>query len=245
MWDLRPRDSTATGRGVFNFWTTVPTTTVPTTAAPTTAAPTTAAPTTAAPSDDIGCVPHMEEEGFECFKQVVAGSSCYLEYGSGASTIYASTIAKTKVIISVESDPDWVAKVRKGLSGSESTVLLDHCDVGEVGPWGTPTSKSKAEEFWKYPTSPWRVASSNGHVPDVVLIDGRFRVACFLFSLISAKPGTTLLFDDYFDRPHYSVVEEFCEVAERRGRMAVFRVTPGFSVPDLCARFAAYSPDWA
>src|ERR1700733_7703615 len=109
MWDLRPRDSAATGRGVFNFWTTVPTPAVPTTAVP----------STAAPSDDIGCVPHMEEEGLECFKQVVAGSSCYLEYGSGASTIYASTIAKTKVIISVESDPDWVAKVRKGLSGSE------------------------------------------------------------------------------------------------------------------------------
>jgi hypothetical protein len=232
MWSLRPRDSALSERGVFRFWN----------AEPVVAEPVVAEPVV---SDDIGPQPHMEDEGFECFKEVVARSNCYLEYGSGGSTVYASTVAKTKVIISVESDPTWVDKIRKSLSGSESNLVLDHCDVGEVGAWGTPTSKAKAEQFWKYPTTPWRAAAMHGHVPDLVLIDGRFRVACFLYSLLSAKPGTTLLFDDYFDRPNYSVVEEFCEFVDRRGRMAVFRATPGFSVPDLCARFTEYSRDWA
>ena len=69
--------------------------------------------------------------------------------------------------------------------------------------------------------SPWR----HGPVkPDLVLIDGRFRVACFLHSLLAADAGTPLLFDDYTNRPHYHLVEEFCPIAQSEGRQALFRV---------------------
>jgi hypothetical protein len=46
--------------------------------------------------------------------------------------------------------------------------------------------------------SPWRRGAVK---PDLVLIDGRFRLACFLHPLLAAAPGTPILFDDYTNRP--------------------------------------------
>ena len=55
-----------------------------------------------------------------------------------------------------------------------------------------------------------------------MLVDGRFRVACVLESLLSLSPlsETKILLDDYVDRPEYAVVEEYADV-ELVGRMAV------------------------
>ena len=63
---------------------------------------------------------------------------------------------------------------------------------------------------------------SEGFSPDVVLIDGRFRVACFLYALIHTKPGTVIIFDDYADRPEYHVVEEVISPVEVDQRQAKF-----------------------
>ena len=196
-------------------------------------------------SEIVSSRPVMDDGGFECFKERLAGSTCYLEYGCGGSTVYACNEAKLATVISVESDRDWAKNVRDSLSGSQSTLRLEWCDIGEVGDWGTPKNRNKLDNFWKYMATPWIIAKTNSWVPDTVLIDGRFRVACFLYSLISARLGTTILFDDYFDRPHYFVVEEFCRISARRGRMGVFSVSHQYSTTDIAARIAQYSVIWA
>jgi len=60
--------------------------------------------------------------------------------------------------------------------------------------------------------------------PDLVVIDGRFRVACFLHSLLAAEAGTPILFDDYTNHPRYHLVEEFCPIEQSEGRQALFSV---------------------
>jgi hypothetical protein len=44
---------------------------------------------------------------------------------------------------------------------------------------------------------------------DLYLIDGRFRVACFMETLMRCKPDAVLLMHDYAPRPEYHVVEQF------------------------------------
>ena len=66
--------------------------------------------------------------------------------------------------------------------------------------------------------------------PDVILIDGRFRVASFLFSLMNAKEDSVIIFDDYMNRPHYHVVEEILEVYEYFGRQVIFKVPKVFNI---------------
>ena len=196
-------------------------------------------------TEPIESSPHMDEEGLACFKAALETSRCYLEYGCGGSTVHACVVAKIPVVISVETDKNWLERVRSSVSQSASSLLIEHCDIGRVADWGRPVSLDRIGDFWRYMISPWAIATRYGHAPDTILIDGRFRVAAFLYSLLSAPHGATILFDDYFDRPHYFVVEEFCKPGQRHGRMAVFTVTRDFSMQDIAARIAQYTVDFS
>ncbi len=185
--------------------------------------------------------PHMDPEGLAAFKEALIPSRCYLEYGSGGSTLYAAHVAKVPTIISVESDVQWKLKVEAAIGDSKSRVHIDHWDIGETGEWGNPKNAARIGNYWGYMAQPWHTAKAQNLVPDTILIDGRFRVASFLFSLLSARVGTTLLFDDYLDRPAYFVVEGFCPLDRKRGRMGIFVVTKNFAIPAICETIARYS----
>ena len=62
--------------------------------------------------------------------------------------------------------------------------------------------------------------------PDMVLIDGRFRVCCFLTSIKYGNTGTKIVFDDYYSdrRNIYHIVEEFITPNLRHGRQAIFEI---------------------
>jgi hypothetical protein len=182
--------------------------------------------------DELGCV---------YFAKALNGATCLLEYGCGGSTVYACEVARVPTVISVDSDAAWVDEVKTSLKDAETNLLISHCNIGTIASWGYPKSNDGFENFWRYMVQPWDVAKDHGHRPDVILVDGRFRVACFLFSLLAGAPGATILFDDYFDRPEYFVVEEFCELVERHGRLGVFRITHGYSAVELTKRIAQYS----
>jgi len=196
-------------------------------------------------SSEIGFQPSMDEGGLKFFTNAIMSSNCYLEYGCGGSTAYAANIAKVKTIIAVDTSNVWVAKVNQSLSGTQSKLHLKHCDLGEVGDWGTPVNTDRSADFWKYMVTPWQVAEQLKAIPDTVLIDGRFRVASFLFSLLSARVGTLLMFDDYLNREHYFIVEKFCKLHGKHGRMGVFYVDHNYSVPDLVSTIAEYSTNWS
>ena len=53
------------------------------------------------------------------------------------------------------------------------------------------------------------------------------------------------MFDDYLNREHYFVVEKFCKLQEKHGRMGVFYVDHNYSVPDLVSTIAEYSTNWS
>lgn len=192
-------------------------------------------------NDDSAPAPHMDEQGLACFKDIIGRSRCFLEYGSGASTIHAHNVARVRFTISVETDRQWASKVADSLDKNGSTALITHCDVGPVGEWGMPVSREGMDRYWRYMTAPWDIARQRGWIPDIILIDGRFRVASFLFSLISARVGTTILFDDYLNRPAYGLVEEFCRLESRHGRMGLFIARHDYSTVEITRRIAQYS----
>ena len=186
----------------------------------------------------------MDDLGLSFFKNSFTNRHCFVEYGCGGSTSYAVNVANIKNIISVDSSKEWVDKVIESLSNSETRLIIKHCDIGPIGEWGTPQSRDFSQNFWRYAILPWVVAKECNLVPDLVLVDGRFRVACFLYSLLCSRIGTLIMFDDYFDRPQYFIVERFCQLSERHGRMAVFCVEHKYSVPDMVAAIAEYSTIW-
>ena len=72
---------------------------------------------------------------------------------------------------------------------------------------GGPIDYSRREAFSHY----LEVGFDGGFDPDFVLIDGRFRVAAFLTTLLRTRPGVKIVFDDYPKRRKNHVVEEFVQ----------------------------------
>ena len=189
-------------------------------------------------------VPHMDAEGLKLFKEAISKSSVYLEYGVGGSTVYASSIG-VPIVISVDSCLEWCQMVEKDKPQESKTYLcLNYCDIGEVVEWGKPKNINKIADFHNYMVMPWISSRQMKVTPDLILVDGRFRVASFLYSLINARVGTRILFDDYANRSYYHVVEQFCELTELRGRMGHFVVEKKFSVADITAAISEYSIIW-
>lgn len=155
------------------------------------------------------------------FKEILRNTDTYFEYGCGKSTefVYKYTNAS---IYAVDTSRDWVNKLQGiAITSASRRVNLNWVDVGKVADWGYPISFERRENFRVYAELMWRDKIS----PDLVLIDGRFRVFCFLTSIKFAPTGTKILFDDYTNRPFYHVVEEFCERIDTCGRQALFEVS--------------------
>ncbi len=150
------------------------------------------------------------------FRAAVADARIYGEYGLGASTLWIDQNTDAQ-IIGVETSASWLEQVTARLTRPDHDIR--HINVGPVAKWGLPRSYRKRRNFIHYVEGIWKNAS-----PEVVLIDGRFRVACFLTCLLRARPGCVVVFDDYVDRKTYHVVEEVLTPEAVNTRQAVFIV---------------------
>lgn len=162
------------------------------------------------------------------FCELALKAESYLEYGIGASTIWMAENTKAQ-IKGVDSSSEWIEHVAASTPGRPCE--LKWIDLGKLDLWGYPKDFSHRENFTQYPTVPW----TDDAQYDLVLIDGRFRVGCFLTTLAHAVPGTNIIFDDYVDRPMYHIVEEFLPPATRSKRQAHFVVPEKVDVDALVA----------
>ncbi len=148
-----------------------------------------------------------------------------LEYGSGGSTVVAAELPG-KVIYSVESDAIWLANMQAWFTQNPplARVILHHGDIGATKAWGQPKDAGAFRKWPGYPLSVWDLPGFLH--PDLVLIDGRFRAACFLTCLFRSAKPMTVLWDDYIDRPFYHRVEDLVKPVAMIGRMARFETSP-------------------
>jgi len=189
----------------------------------------------------VPTLPYMDKEGLEIFNKMILQSKAYLEYGSGGSTLTASACQNLDIIISVESDKAWADKIISAVSQSQKKIAIDYVDIGPVGNWGKPLSTEKIYNYFSYTTKPWERSEQYGIEPDLVLIDGRFRVSTILFSLLKTQLGTVILFDDYTNRHYYHVIEEFIKPSKNYGRMALFEIKKKNISDKLIEKIMRYS----
>lgn len=156
-------------------------------------------------------------------RDTYASAKVILEYGSGGSTVLASEMPG-KTVFSVESDRRWTRMMQAYFdkAGTASPVHLRHVSIGKTGKWGRPVDHAGFRHYHEYPLAIWDAPEFTA--PDCVLIDGRFREACFYAVMMRCTKKTVVLFDDYGDRPRYHAVERFAKPVEMRGRMAKFEL---------------------
>jgi len=146
----------------------------------------------------------------------------YYEFGSGGSTYVACQEKNVSHICSQESDTFFYNKLKKmpvimNAMNNKLTYVLT--EVGCNNNWGYPKEGTPKEKYLPY----FRSIRDYTGIPDLVLIDGRFRVACALNTWFIIDEHTIVLFDDFSDRSYYHIVLKYFHVINIVGRMAVFK----------------------
>lgn len=154
----------------------------------------------------------------QAFIALARQAKVYGEYGCGASTRWVATQTRSQ-IYAVDTAEMWVQSVLENV-GSRDSLSLHWVNLGPLADWGRPIGFTKSANFKEYTDWMWPQTQK----PDLVLVDGRFRVCCFATSLKQAAEGTTIVFDDYTNRPHYHIVESLLTPSSTCGRQAIFRV---------------------
>lgn len=154
---------------------------------------------------------------------LLVGSDTYLEYGVGGSTQLAARAGPT-TLIGVDSDRRFLEAVGRAIEQACKAISWNpvHIDLGPTTYLGFPKTLRALSHWRDYALAPWQLSQ----VPDLVLIDGRFRLACALVTAAHARPGTVVFFDDYATRPWYWKASRYLDLVEKAGRAAVMRVRP-------------------
>lgn len=161
----------------------------------------------------------------EAVRAAYETASVILEYGSGGSTILAASSAQ-RTVFSVESDAAWARRLGLYLKQHPlpGRVRLHVVDIGKTAAWGKPVNDDGWRGYYHYPISVWD--RPDFEAPDVILIDGRFRAACFVTSALRITRETVILWDDYIKRRSYHEVEKWMRPVAMHGRLARFEVEP-------------------
>jgi hypothetical protein len=198
----------------------------------------------------VGDVPEFDDAGKRLFFAHLQAAGSYLEFGSGGSSIAAARAGTP--MISVESDRVYLDSVRAKLRAcgchAPRRQTLIHADIGFTGPWGAPVwhkrTSARLARWRRYPFAPWNKFAALP-APHLILIDGRFRVACALLAIkfLSRRNGI-ILFDDYEDRDHYHVIERHAHIRLGESRMSTVTARPALDTKTLDADIEWACGDW-
>lgn len=181
--------------------------------------------------------PHLTPNDKDMFMRYLAGASHYFEYGSGGSTVVACNCSNIHRVYSVESDAKWYEKVKAKANPSKLTFMFKDLHT-ESMPWGRPGLTCPPDAKKAYSDAIMTIPDATNI--DLMLIDGRFRVACCLKSHAVISDTCIVLFDDFFPREFYHDVLNYFDVVEKTSdnNMAVLKKKPGLTVPsELIARY--------
>jgi hypothetical protein len=170
--------------------------------------------------------PHMSAAKIQLLSDSFDRSAHYLEYGIGGSTVLAAQ-KSLQSVIAIDSSTEWINKVKEDIEKCvySGNIHLLHADLGTTADWGYPINEQLIKNWPSYYSSPWIAYKNLNTSPDLILIDGRFRTPCFLYSLLQCKPGTRILWDDYHNRPEYHFVEQALAPQGLVDDMAIFTVS--------------------
>lgn len=152
----------------------------------------------------------------------------YAEYGSGGSTAVASAVGGLTSILSIESDPDFAETIRR----VSPNATVRWVDVGQTGGYGHPRDESRKSQWPTY-------SAQDLGTPDLVLVDGRWRVAC-ICHVLKTYPTAALLVHDFTHRTEYHPVLALADIVEQTESLVSLKrkaTTTDKEIDDLYQRY--------
>lgn len=176
------------------------------------------------------------------FDKAINDSHHYLEFGLGGSTLRA--IQKSKAIIyTVESSPEWLKYMRQyviiGYSENKRLNIFP-VNIGPTLDWGYPAPENSQELFEAYSSSVFE--SVDKKLIDLVLVDGRFRVACTLKSIIECYENNNLkiLIHDFWHREQYHIVLRYLDTVSKADTIGLFSIKKNIDIESVKKDYESY-----
>ena len=162
--------------------------------------------------------PIMTLNELKAFCYFMKPGNIYFEFGAGGSTNVESFYKME--IYSVESDARW----HKLLKDNNITANYITVDL-KVRYLGFPGKETNVEDWKKYIQ-----AYKKDYNADIILIDGRFRVACGLDIFNKIRNDTVVLIHDYTNRKEYHILENYYLKMETWDTLSSFVKRPNISL---------------
>ena len=163
---------------------------------------------------EIKFKPQLKKEEVIAFSFFMKPGNIYFEFGSGGTTNIASYYNVTT--FSVESDIKWHKLLKdNNIKANYITIDLKTKELGYPG-------KGTNIEDWKK----YIQAYKKNINADIILIDGRFRVACALDIFNKIRNDTIVLIHDYIHRKEYFILEKFYLRLKRWSSLVAFIKRP-------------------
>jgi len=162
----------------------------------------------------------MEQTEQTFLKTFIKSDSTYFEWGSGGSTDTFGRLTTGK-IVSVENYQPWCDKVAE-LPFVKCRQKFKSMDYKCIVPYPTQNAGYPVDDTHNGEFDEYIEAIKDYPDFDIVLVDGRWRVACALFALDYIKDETVVFIHD-FGRKEYHVVHEWYNVIEQVGALVALK----------------------
>lgn len=164
----------------------------------------------------------------------------YLEFGTGGSTLFSLINSEVK-ITSVDTHKPWISFIKKYRiikENLEKRLNIHFIDIGSTKNWGYPVNEDSREKFPDFSSKIFKINSDY----DLVLIDGRFRVACTLQTILNSRKNKSLkiLIHDYSLREDYKIVEKFLDILEKEKTLYVFKIKENTDDEEVAELYEKY-----
>ena len=140
----------------------------------------------------------------------------YFEWGSGWTTRISDPIVRRGV--SIEGSKSWYEHQQKF---PYANTELRYVDIGETTSYSWPVNQTTGRG------SAYISSIQQFDKNDVVLVDGRWRVACAMAAYGSLRRNGTLLVHDFGVREHYRPILHAFDKVQEEDSLAVFKPIPG------------------
>lgn len=185
-------------------------------------------------------IPELSANDMKMFYRYLDKTTVYFEYGSGGSTYQANLRPNIQKIYTVESDKTWMNKLNSVIKNNTKITYIYNEMGTKPRTWGYPSKSCEKSSLANYSHHIRNLTIEERSKIDLVMVDGRFRVACCLkcFDVINDK--CYIVFDDFICRKKYHVVLDYYDIVEKTedNRMVILSKKKNISIPqDLIKKY--------
>ena len=178
-------------------------------------------------------IPELSANDIKMYYRYLDKATVYFEYGSGGSTYQANLRPNIQKIYTVESDKTWMNKLNSVIKNNTKITYIYNEMGTKPDTWGYPSKSCEKSNLIKYSEHIRNLSVEERSKINLVMIDGRFRVACCLKCFEVINDDCYIIFDDFLNRKKYHVVLNYYDIIEKteNKRMVVLQKKKNISMP--------------